>query len=72
MGRNAILVVVAWLAATDLSHNTGGNLAELQAPTGLGLWTVLWGRLRAALESTDGVEVAAHGQASGSLQCRLD
>ena len=73
MGRNAILAVVAQLVARDLRNNTGGNLAELQARTGLDLWTMSWGRLRAALESTDiRVEVAAHGQASGSLQCRLD
>ncbi len=79
-GKERNIGVVARLAARDLRNNMGGNLAELRARTGLDLWTVSWGRLRAALESTDRAEVAvmdswtaaAHGQASGSLQCRLN
>ena len=85
MGRNSILAVVARLAARDLRNNMGSSLAELQARTGLDLWTVAWGRLRVALESTDRAEVAVMdswrvgclqrlltARLQDHYQCRLD
>ena len=52
------VAVLARLAARDVRSNTGSNLAELRARTGLDPWTVSRGTLRAALESTDRAEVA--------------
>ena len=80
MGRNAILVVVVQLVARDLRNNTGGNLADWAGPVdgvtgqaegGPGVHGQGGGGCDGQLEGQV-PPVAAHGQASGSLQCRLD